>query len=100
MSNIVIPNSNSICSIDTDGIKITVELPSSYVDQKEIGKFKLEGIYKKYISTGPKVYAGIYLDQSQEVKVKGLKKEFNNLNLSFLEYLLYPENFLSITQEN
>jgi hypothetical protein len=36
-------NSNNICYIDTDGIKITSKLPSHQVGP-ELGKMKLEGI--------------------------------------------------------
>jgi len=98
MTDFIIPNQDYICAVDTDGIKILINLNAKDVDPKQLGKFKFEGEYIKYVSTGPKEYAGIKLDSfTSEIKFKGIKKEHNTLTIHHLEYLLYG-NKLKIKQ--
>lgn len=66
-------NSDNICCIDTDGIKITSELPSYQVG-KELGKMKLEDKFIEATFIAPKVYGGITTDYKMIIKVKGLKE--------------------------
>jgi hypothetical protein len=66
-------NSDDICAIDTDGIKLTTELDPSLIGS-ELGKMKDEGSFKEGVFIAPKVY-GLIDDQANAiVKVKGLKE--------------------------
>lgn len=66
----------SILYIDTDGIKTDCELEGSEVDEKLLGKIKLEYSASKFVALAPKVY-GVLLTkpyqkhQTEMVKVKG-----------------------------
>jgi hypothetical protein len=64
---------DSICSIDTDGIKKIGELKPELVGKK-LGKMKYEGSFKLFTSIAPKVYSGIGYDLEMTSKCKGLKK--------------------------
>lgn len=93
MSEYVMKNSDNICCIDTDGIKITSDLPEHQVG-KELGKMKLEDEFLEATFIAPKVYGGITTDNKMVIKVKGLK---DPLSYWALKGLLYLEH-LKISQ--
>ena len=72
MTDYVMSNSDNICAIDTDGIKITSVLPASQVG-KELGQMKFEGQFKQAVFIAPKVYGGVTTELDTLVKAKGLK---------------------------
>lgn len=86
MTEYVMKNSDNICCIDTDGIKITSELPSYQVG-KELGKMKLEDKFIEATFIAPKVYGGITTDYKMIIKVKGLKEPISYWELKQLLYL-------------
>jgi hypothetical protein len=94
MTRFITKYSDSICYIDTDGIKT-----SSVIDKQEIGselgKMKFEGSFKEAIFIAPKVYAGVSTDSSMTVKVKGLK---GSISYWLMKQLLYIPK-LDIPQE-
>lgn len=51
--------SNNIYYIDTDGIKLDIDLDKAEVDSKELGKMKYEYVFEEYSSLGPKGYGGL-----------------------------------------
>lgn len=63
---------------DTDSVDINKPLPDNFIG-KELGKMKLEHIFKDAVFLAPKVYGGI-TDSYEYVKVKGLKTQFLFLN--------------------
>ncbi len=79
---------------DTDSVFILGDLPIEMIGN-ELGKFKLEYIFKEVVMLGPKLYMGITTDDKIIAKVKGYKnaKEINfddfksllNKNKIFLE---------------
>lgn len=72
MTDYVMSNSDNICAIDTDGIKITSTLPAHQVG-KELGQMKFEGQYKQAVFIAPKVYGGVDTNFEALVRAKGLK---------------------------
>ena len=72
MTDYVISNSENICAIDTDGIKISSELPPHQIG-KDLGKMKFEGQFKEAVFIAPKVYGGVTKELDTLVKIKGLK---------------------------
>jgi len=94
MTHFISKYSDSICYIDTDGIKT-----SSVIDKEEIGselgKMKFEGSFKEAVFIAPKVYAGVSTDSVMTVKVKGLKEAISYWLMKQLLYL--PK--LEIAQE-
>jgi DNA polymerase type B, organellar and viral/RNase_H superfamily len=77
--------------MDTDSAFISKELPTNMVNNTMLGYMKLENIFTKFISLGPKAYGGITINGEEIIKVKGLKSA-NDLSLSDLKFRLY-ENF-------
>ena len=55
---------------DTDSIFIDSDLDKKFIDN-DIGNFKLEHIFKECIFLGPKLYAGITVDNKYISKFKG-----------------------------
>ena len=43
--------------MDTDSMVVNKPLPDWMVSKTELGKFKLENIYKKIVFLGPKIWA-------------------------------------------
>jgi hypothetical protein len=86
MTEYVMENSNNICYIDTDGIKITSELPSHQVGPK-LGQMKWEGKFVESTFIAPKVYGGITTDSEMIIKVKGLKLPISYWELKKLLWL-------------
>jgi hypothetical protein len=88
MSEFIMKYSQQICSIDTDGIKVTCDLDDDMVGP-ELGKMKFEGEFKESVFIAPKVYGGITQDNDMVVKIKGLK---NGISYWKLKLLLYIDN--------
>lgn len=69
--------SEDLVSIDTDGIKLTRDLPKEMISDKELGKMKFEYILEEGVFPAPKVYGGLILKGEKQlvemVKVKGYK---------------------------
>jgi hypothetical protein len=75
---------------DTDSLYFEGPLPDYFVDDTELGKLKLVGIYDKAIFLAPKVYA-LKNNNTEIIKIKGLNKkaiEDNKITLNTLELLL------------
>lgn len=73
---------------DTDSIFIDSYLPDEFVSNTELGKYKLEAEYIKFIALGPKVYGAIDTSGNSYTKIKGFK---NKIPLDKLELLLNKE---------
>ena len=80
---------------DTDSIAIDKPLENNMIG-KELGKMKLEHIFKEAVYLGPKVYGGITNEGEEIIKAKGYKNkdQFKKDQLDFktLESLLYLNN--------
>jgi hypothetical protein len=72
MSEYIARYGDSMCYIDTDGIKCTDQLDSSEVGEA-LGMMKYEGMFTESVYLAPKVYGGVSADLSMVVKIKGLK---------------------------
>ena len=85
MTHYLTKYSDDILYVDTDGIKTTCELDADEVDDKVLGKMKLEYTASKFVGLAPKVY-GVLLNkpyqkyQTEMVKIKGY-----SASLSFAE---------------
>jgi hypothetical protein len=82
---------------DTDSAYIDRPLPKHLVNNKILGKMKLENICKKAIFLAPKVYYLETVDGKIIYKVKGLKHEVE-LTKNDFENLLFKESFLEKIQ--
>jgi hypothetical protein len=82
---------------DTDSIYTDSEIDSTMIDDKILGKLKLEHICKKAIFLAPKVYC--LLTESDEFihKVKGLSHDIN-LTFEDFENLLVKDVLIEKTQ--
>ena len=78
---------------DTDSIYIDKPLPINLVDNKTLGKMKLENVLTKAIFIYPKVYYLETVDGKVIYKVKGLSHEIE-LTMNDFETLLYKDNYL------
>ena len=73
---------------DTDSIVLDVPLPDNFVDNFEIGKFKLESRPTRGIFLKPKVYAELFDDEAH-VKFKGVSRETQStMDMTDYEMLL------------
>ena len=88
-------NSYNLYYSDTDSIAIDKPLEDNMIG-KELGKMKLEYIFKEAVYLGPKVYGGITNEGEEIIKAKGYKNkdQFKKDQLDFktLESLLYLNN--------
>jgi DNA polymerase elongation subunit (family B) len=82
---------------DTDSIYIDKPLPVDLVNDKILGKMKLENILKKAIFLAPKVYYLETEDGKVIYKVKGLSHNIN-LTLDDFTNLLYKDTILQKSQ--
>jgi len=82
---------------DTDSIYIDKPLPENLVNDKILGKMKLENIIKKAIFLAPKVYYLETVDGKGIYKVKGLSHNIE-LNINDFKNLLYKDSFIEKTQ--
>jgi hypothetical protein len=79
---------------DTDSIDINKPLDSKFIGP-ELGKMKLEYVFKEATFLAPKVYGGIDINNTEVCKVKGLK---NVVKYSDLKTLLNLNTELKIEQ--
>jgi DNA polymerase type B, organellar and viral len=82
---------------DTDSIYINTPLSNEFVDEKILGKMKLEYILEDAIFLAPKVYYLETEDNEVIYKVKGLKHEVE-LTMKDFELLLNKDSLLQKTQ--
>lgn len=68
-------NNYTIYYMDTDSLIIDRALPEHLVSSTELGKYKLENVYKEAVFLAPKVYAGITLEGKEIIKIKGLSRD-------------------------
>ena len=82
---------------DTDSVFINKPLPKEFVNDKILGKMKLENICKDAIFLAPKVYCLLTEDNKLIYKVKGLS---HNIQLSMEDFnnLLFKESFIQKIQ--
>jgi DNA polymerase type B, organellar and viral len=79
---------------DTDSIYTDSDIDESFIDEKTLGKLKLENTCKKAIFLSPKVYC-LQLESGELIyKVKGLKHEIE-LTMTDFEHLLNKEAYIS-----
>ena len=72
---------------DTDSILTTCPLPVDMVDNKELGKYKVEQIFKKCRVLGPKTYWGVNTKKEITAKACGCtKKALKNLPIGKFNY--------------
>lgn len=77
---------DSFIYCDTDSIHLlNTQLPDELIDDKAIGKFKLEKIYKKAKYLGQKCYYGEKDDGKKDVKIAGCPKNITE-NITFNEF--------------
>jgi hypothetical protein len=88
-------NKDDIYYMDTDSLYTTKPLDPEFIGT-EIGKFKLENIFKEIVFLSPKVYAGITIDGKEISKVKGYK---NKISFELLKSLLIKDSSLELNQE-
>jgi len=93
MTHYIMKYGDSICYIDTDGIKTTSSIDPSEIGTK-LGMMKYEGTFKEAVFIAPKVYGGISENLEMTVKVKGLKNAITYWKLKLLLYM----NKLDIAQ--
>lgn len=75
MYKIMEQNIDNIYYSDTDSVYLDRPLPDNLVDSKELGKFKLEYIFKDSVFLGAKIYAGITQNDDYICKIKGFKDQ-------------------------
>lgn len=96
MFNIIKDNIDNIFYTDTDSLYLSKELPNNLVSSNELGKFKLEYIFKDAIFLGPKIYAGLTIDNNYICKIKGFK---NIVPFGDMKSLLIKNNKLELCHE-
>jgi hypothetical protein len=82
---------------DTDSIYTDSEIDSIFIDDKILGKLKLEHTCEKAIFLGPKLYCLITIDGKVIHKVKGLNHNID-LTINDFEQLLCKDSFLQKPQ--
>jgi hypothetical protein len=87
---------------DTDSLYFDGPIPDHFINNKELGKLKLEGIYDDAVFLAPKVY-GLKngTTDGEIIKIKGLSKDSivsNNINLETLDRLLFKDSNIQISQ--
>jgi hypothetical protein len=78
---------------DTDSAYVDRPLPENLVNNKVLGKMKLENIIHKAIFLAPKVYCLLTEDGKLIHKVKGLNHDID-LTMTDFESLLYKDSFI------
>nr|YP_010470457.1 hypothetical protein N4M07_mgp007 [Inonotus hispidus]UVF37945.1 hypothetical protein [Inonotus hispidus] len=81
---------------DTDSAYTIGKLPDYLVNSSELGKFKLEDSYYKFIGLGPKVYGTLNTEGLEKTKVKGFK---DKVSLENLENLLVESSHNTLKHE-
>ena len=94
-------NSFDLLYSDTDSIAIDSPLPESFITKTELGKMKLEYIFKEGVYLAPKVYGGITTEGKEITKVKGFKNKISYETLKSLLTLNQDSTFkkLELNQE-
>jgi len=81
-------NNIKIYYFDTDSLFTDQPLPD-YMVGKDLGLFKLEYIFKEVVFLGPKIYAGITINDNYICKIKGFKEAqsvpFNDMKSLLIE---------------
>ena len=80
---------------DTDSVFLSHPLPDHLVSDTELGKFKLEAVFKKAVFLAPKVYGGVLASGKEVVKVKGFKAK---VPFRVLNSLLYRDSKYRLSQ--
>jgi hypothetical protein len=80
---------------DTDSLDLNKPLPEKYLNDNELGKFKIEHLFDEVIYIAPKVYGGIS-NSKDVVKIKGLK---DPVEFSELKKLLKKDERIDLHQE-
>jgi DNA polymerase elongation subunit (family B) len=78
---------------DTDSIYVNKPLAYYLINDKILGRMKLEYVIKKAIFISPKVYYLETVDGKVIYKIKGLKHDIE-LNLNEFKSLLYKDGFI------
>jgi hypothetical protein len=79
---------------DTDSIYTDSILDESFIDNKILGKLKLENICKKAIFLAPKLYCLETIDGELIMKTRGLKHEVELLENEFERLLIKGEKVI------
>jgi len=82
---------------DTDSAYTDSEIDETLIDNKNLGKLKLEHICDKAIFLTPKVYCLVTEDRKRIYKVKGLKHEIE-LTFQDFEKLLFKDALIEKSQ--
>jgi len=82
-------NGIKIFYFDTDSIFTNAPLPKHFISNK-LGDLKLEYIFKDSVFLGPKMYAGLTIEDKLVVKFKGFKNT-NKLSLLDIKTLLVQD---------
>nr|CAA36327.1 DNA polymerase [Neurospora intermedia] len=100
MSHFLTKYSNNIYYIDTDGIKVDIDLDKDEVDSKELGKMKYEYVFEEYTSLGPKVYGGLLYDKKGKlIELVKLRGYSSKLPYNKLKEGLVKDHTLELTQK-
>lgn len=70
---------NHLAYVDTDSLFLDCELPLEFLDNSELGKFKLEYVCSDFYAVCPKVY-GCKINGLEKIKMKSCKTSFNGEN--------------------
>nr|YP_009652969.1 DNA polymerase [Taiwanofungus camphoratus]QCG70007.1 DNA polymerase [Taiwanofungus camphoratus] len=93
MFNIIEDNIDNIYYSDTDSLYLDRPLNKHLISSNELGKFKLEYVFKDSVYLGPKMYAGITNDNDYICKIKGFK---NTVPFDDIKSLLIKDNKLNL----
>lgn len=93
MYNVIKDNIDHIYYSDTDSVYLDRPLNDNLISSKELGKFKLEYIFKDSVYIGPKIYAGITKDNDYICKIKGFK---NSVNFDLMKSLLVKDSSINL----
>ena len=89
-------NLYDILYTDTDSLYVTQPLPDSYISETELGKLKLEAVFKDAVFLAPKVYGGVLESGKEVCKVKGSKMK---VPFASLKTLLHKNSKYTLTQQ-
>jgi hypothetical protein len=101
----IINNGGTIYYHDTDSIVTNFKLPEDLVNQKELGKLKLEYIIKKGLFVGDKTYCIVPIEGKTVKRAKAIKSEYltyddylKMYNMEVLENAIKVSSVRDITQ--
>ena len=93
MFNIIKDNLDHIYYSDTDSLYLDKPLNKDLISSTELGKLKLEYIFKDSVYIGPKIYAGITTDNKYICKIKGFKK---SVDFELMKSLLIKDSKIKL----